>query len=135
MHANKTFDRIQEHQKHDHNYKPKLEWWQKDVIYQIYVKSFMDSNGDGIGDLKGVTQKLDYVKQLGINSIWLSPINPSNHKDNGYDVTSFVEIDPVFGSFIDFDELVEQVHKRGLLYLTKSKFSTILYVFLRFVLI
>ena len=111
MHPNKTFDRINDQQRH--HIAPNLQWWQKDVIYQIYVRSFCDSNGDGVGDLSGITLKLDYIKQLGINSIWLSPINSSSGKDGGYDVTSFVDIDPIYGTFKDFDELVSQVHKRG----------------------
>jgi glycosidase len=96
------------------NRPPSLEWWQTDVIYQIYVKSFYDSNGDGVGDLKGVTEKLDYVEKLGAKSIWLSPFYPSGGKDGGYDVTSFVDIDPVYGSQADFDALVAAVHKRGM---------------------
>jgi alpha-glucosidase len=94
------------------NRPPALEWWQTDVIYQIYVKSFFDSNGDGVGDLKGVAEKLDYVKSLGASTLWLSPFNPSGGKDGGYDVTSFVDIDPIYGNSKDFDLLVEEVHKR-----------------------
>ena len=93
---------------------PKLDWWQTETIYQIYVKSFYDANGDGVGDLRGVREKLDYVKGLGTNAVWLSPINPSGGKDGGYDVTSFTQIDPVYGTERDFDELVEAVHSRGM---------------------
>lgn len=95
------------------NKPPKLEWWQTETIYQIYVKSFFDSNGDGVGDLRGIIAKLDYIESLGTKSIWLNPIYPSGGKDGGYDVTSFVDIDPVYGTMKDFDELVENVHKRG----------------------
>lgn len=83
-------------------------------IYQIYVSSFYDSNGDGIGDLRGVIDKLDYIYNLGLKSIWLSPFYPSGGKDGGYDVTSFTEIDPVYGSMNDFDSLVEKVHEKGM---------------------
>lgn len=94
---------------------PKLDWWQTETFYQIYVKSFFDSNGDGVGDLRGVLQKLDYVQSLGAKSILLNPIYPSGGKNGGYDVTSYIEIDPVYGSIKDFDELVDEVHRRGLL--------------------
>lgn len=93
---------------------PKLDWWQSEAIYQIYVKSFFDSNGDGIGDLRGIIQKLDYIQSLGTRAIWLSPIHPSAGKNSGLDVTSFLEIDPAYGTIKDFDELVDQVHRRGL---------------------
>ena len=100
--------------KHYLNRPPRLEWWQTEVIYQIYVKSFYDSNGDGVGDLAGVKEKLDYVSKLGAKTIWLSPINKSGGKDGGYDVTSFIDIDPVYGTEKDFDELVREVHARDM---------------------
>lgn len=93
---------------------PKLDWWQTETIYQVYVKSFYDSNDDGIGDLGGVLKKLDYIKSLGCRAIWLNPIYPSGGKDGGYDVTSYIDIDPQYGSIKEFDELVEQVHARGM---------------------
>lgn len=96
------------------NKPPKLDWWQSGAIYQIYVKSFNDSNGDGVGDLRGIIEKLDYLKSIGVDSIWLTPFYTSGGYDGGYDVTSFVDIDPVYGSMSDFDELVEQVHLRGM---------------------
>ena len=96
------------------NKPPILDWWQKDVLYQIYVKSFKDSNKDGYGDLKGIIEKLDYLDSIGVKSLWLSPIYPSSHKDGGYDITSFVDIDPLYGTMNDFDELVEKVHQRGM---------------------
>ena len=90
-----------------------MEWWKKAIIYQVYPRSFKDSNNDGIGDLKGVTSKLDYLATIGVTAIWLNPIYTSGGKDNGYDVASFVDIDPEYGTMADFDELVEECHKRG----------------------
>ena len=75
----------------------KRKWWQEAIIYQIYPRSFMDSNNDGNGDLKGITKKLDYLASLGINGIWLSPIYVSPMKDNGYDVKDYYDINPMFG--------------------------------------
>lgn len=95
------------------NKPPKLEWWQTETFYQIYVKSFFDSNDDGVGDLRGVISKLDYIQSLGVKSIWLNPIYPSSGKDGGYDIISFVDIDPVYGTIHDFEDLVDEVHKRG----------------------
>ncbi|XP_069689396.1 maltase A3-like [Periplaneta americana] len=82
-----------------------LEWWQTKVIYQIYPRSFMDYDGDGIGDLKGITQKLDHLKDLGVGAVWISPIYKSPMEDFGYDISNFREIDPVFGTMDDFDDL------------------------------
>lgn len=96
------------------NKPPKLEWWQTDIVYEIYVPTFCDSNGDGVGDLQGIIKKLDYLKNIGANTIWLSPIYLSGGKDGGYDVKSFVELDPVYGSMDDFDELVKKVHEHGM---------------------
>ena len=89
-------------------------WWKDSVIYQIYPRSFMDSNGDGIGDLRGVIMKLDYLKKLGIDVIWLSPIFKSPNADNGYDVSDYQDIMAEFGTMEDFDVLLEEAHKRGL---------------------
>ena len=90
-------------------------WWQKAVIYQIYPRSFMDANGDGIGDLQGIIQRLDYLSgTLGVDAIWLSPFYPSPMADFGYDVADYTGIDPVFGDLDDFDALVKQVHDRNL---------------------
>ena len=74
------------------------EWWKKEVAYQIYPKSFKDSNGDGIGDLKGITEKLDYLKELGIDVIWLSPVYKSPNDDNGYDISDYEDIMEDFGT-------------------------------------
>lgn len=88
-------------------------WWRDGVIYQIYPRSFADSNGDGIGDLQGLIGKLDYLTDLGIDAIWLSPINPSPDKDFGYDVSDYKDIDPKFGTLQDYDLLLTEAHKRG----------------------
>ena len=78
------------------------------VVYQIYPKSYRDSNGDGIGDLKGIKEKLPYLHELGVDMIWLNPIYPSPQKDNGYDISDYVAIDPLFGTMEEFEELVTQ---------------------------
>ena len=89
-------------------------WWQGAIIYQIYPRSFADSNGDGIGDLHGITTHLDYVASLGVDAIWLSPFFTSPMKDFGYDVADFRNVDPIFGTLSDFDELLARAHNLGL---------------------
>jgi alpha-glucosidase len=89
-------------------------WWRGAVIYQIYPRSFKDSNGDGVGDLKGVIDGLDYVASLGVDGVWLSPFFTSPMRDFGYDVADFCDVDPVFGSLADFNALVEKAHRLGL---------------------
>ncbi|MFP8882059.1 MAG: alpha-amylase family glycosyl hydrolase [Myxococcota bacterium] len=89
-------------------------WWQDGVVYQIYPRSFMDSNGDGVGDLVGITQRLEHLSWLGVDAIWLSPCFRSPMKDFGYDVSDYCDIDPVFGTLADFDSLVEQAHSRAI---------------------
>ncbi|MBM7554161.1 glycoside hydrolase family 13 protein [Thalassobacillus pellis] len=89
-------------------------WWKEAVAYQIYPRSFMDSNGDGIGDIQGVISKLDYLKELGIDVIWICPIYTSPNDDNGYDISDYKGIAEEFGTMEDFDELLEEVHKRGM---------------------
>ena len=81
-------------------------WWKHAVIYEIYPRSFQDSNGDGIGDLNGITSRLDYLKELGVDAIWLSPIYPSPMADFGYDISNYVDVHPLFGSLADFDSLL-----------------------------
>jgi len=89
-------------------------WWRDGVIYQIYPRSFADSNGDGIGDLQGILSKLDYLESLGVDAIWLSPVYPSPDADFGYDVSDYLNIDPKFGSLADFDALVKGCHQKGI---------------------
>jgi alpha-glucosidase len=89
-------------------------WWQSGVIYEVYVRSFMDSNGDGIGDLPGIRQRLEYLKWLGIDAVWISPIFPSPMADFGYDVADYTAIHPLFGSMADFDALLASAHELGL---------------------
>ena len=89
-------------------------WWQHGIVYQIYPLSFMDSDGDGKGDLSGIRQRLDYLSWLGVNALWISPIYPSPMKDFGYDVSDYCNIAPHFGSLADFDALIAEAHARGL---------------------
>ena len=89
-------------------------WWKEAVVYQIYTKSFYDSNGDGIGDLQGIIQKLDYIKKLGATVIWLNPIYKSPDVDNGYDISDYQSIDERYGTLDDFKELLEKAHARGI---------------------
>jgi oligo-1,6-glucosidase len=89
-------------------------WWKEAVVYQIYPRSFYDSNGDGIGDLRGIIQKLDYLKELGINVVWLSPVYKSPNDDNGYDISNYQEIMDEFGTLADWEELLFEMHKRGI---------------------
>lgn len=89
-------------------------WWKESVIYQIYPRSFKDTNGDGIGDLRGIIEKLDYLKELGIDIIWLNPIYKSPNDDNGYDISDYYDIMDEFGTMADFDELLAEAHQRGI---------------------
>ena len=86
----------------------KKKWWKNAVIYQVYPKSFQDSNGDGIGDIKGIISRLDYLRTLGIDAIWLSPVYRSPQDDNGYDISDYQDIDPMFGSLVDMEELIAE---------------------------
>src|SRR3954464_8092590 len=88
-------------------------WWQTGVIYQIYPRSFQDTNADGIGDLKGIERRLDYLASLGVDAIWISPIYPSPMADFGYDVADYCDVDVRFGVLADFDRLIAQAHARG----------------------
>jgi len=92
----------------------KSDWWKKTSVYQIYPRSFCDSNGDGIGDINGITSKLGYIKELGCDVIWISPVYKSPMRDNGYDISDYREINPEFGTMQDFDRLLEKAHSMGL---------------------
>src|SRR5579871_2851341 len=90
------------------------QWWQTGVIYQIYPRSFQDSNGDGIGDLPGIIRRLEYVAALGVDAIWISPFFKSPMADFGYDIADYRDVDPIFGTLADFDELIARAHRLGL---------------------
>ena len=89
-------------------------WWQHGIVYQIYPRSFQDSNGDGIGDLDGITRQLDYLAWLGVDAVWICPIYTSPMADFGYDISDYCNIDPIFGTLADFDSLIQEAHSRGL---------------------
>jgi oligo-1,6-glucosidase len=89
-------------------------WWTRAVVYQIYPRSFQDSDGDGIGDLGGVLQRLDHLSDLGVDVLWLSPVYPSPQADNGYDISDYQDIDPLFGTLEQLDELIAELHRRGM---------------------
>lgn len=92
----------------------KRAWWKEAIVYQIYPRSFKDSNGDGIGDLKGIIEKLDYIESLGVDAVWLNPIFRSPNDDGGYDISDYYTIQPEFGTMTDFDELLKGLHQRKL---------------------
>jgi alpha-glucosidase len=89
-------------------------WWQRGIVYQVYPRSFQDASGDGVGDLKGIASRLDYLRWLGADAVWISPIYPSPMADFGYDVSDYCDVDPLFGTLADFDELVREAHARDL---------------------
>jgi len=90
------------------------QWWKESVVYQIYPRSFNDSNGDGIGDIRGIIEKLDYLKELGIDVIWLSPVYESPNDDNGYDISNYQKVMDEFGTMEDWDHMLSEIHKRGM---------------------
>ena len=89
-------------------------WWQRGVIYQIYPSSFADASGDGVGDLRGILEHVDYLRWLGIDAVWLSPIYPSPGVDHGYDISDYRDVDPRFGTLADLDELLPALHARNI---------------------
>ena len=92
----------------------KRAWWKEAVVYQIYPRSFQDTDGDGVGDLNGITKRLDYLKNLGVDVIWVSPFYPSPNYDNGYDISDYRGINPEFGTMEDFDRMLQGIHERGM---------------------
>ncbi|MGV3464059.1 MAG: alpha-amylase family glycosyl hydrolase, partial [Heyndrickxia sp.] len=92
----------------------KHQWWKKAAVYQIYPRSFYDTTGNGIGDIQGVIKKLDYLKKLGIDVVWLTPIYQSPQRDNGYDISDYYRIYEEFGTMEDFDQLLEEAHQRDI---------------------
>ncbi len=101
-----------------HNYSENSDnernWWKEGIVYQIYPRSFKDSNGDGIGDMQGIISKLDYIQSLGVDIVWLNPIFASPNDDNGYDVSDYCAIMPEFGTMEDFDQLLNGLHERNI---------------------
>ena len=91
-----------------------MSWWQSAVIYQVYPRSFQDTDGDGVGDLRGILRRIPYLIELGVDAIWISPIFRSPMADFGYDITDYTDIDPLFGTMQDFDELLAAAHNSGL---------------------
>ncbi|MBQ2239164.1 MAG: glucohydrolase, partial [Lachnospiraceae bacterium] len=89
-------------------------WWKKAVVYQIYPRSFKDSTGSGVGDIRGIIEKLDYLRELGIDAIWLSPVCKSPQDDNGYDISDYQDIDPMFGTLSDMEELISEAKARNI---------------------
>ena len=104
---------------HDAAPAPDPHWYKDAVVYQLHIKAFYDSNGDGLGDFRGLTEKLDYVRDLGVNTIWLLPFYPSPLKDDGYDVADYREVHPQYGNAEDFARFVEEAHKRNLRVITE----------------
>jgi oligo-1,6-glucosidase len=90
------------------------DWWKSAVVYQIYPRSFADSNGDGVGDILGITSRLDYLVDLGIDVVWLSPVYASPMDDNGYDISDYQDVDSIFGTLEDLDRLIAGLHERGI---------------------
>jgi maltose alpha-D-glucosyltransferase/alpha-amylase len=94
-------------------------WYKDAIVYELHVKAFFDSNNDGIGDVAGLTEKLDYIRDLGVNTVWLLPFYPSPMKDDGYDVADYHNIAPAYGTRADFRQFVREAHRRGLRIITE----------------
>ncbi|MEP4342352.1 MAG: alpha-amylase family glycosyl hydrolase, partial [Lentilitoribacter sp.] len=90
------------------------DWWRGAIIYQIYPRSYQDSNGDGNGDLAGIVQRIPYIATLGVDAIWISPFFTSPMKDFGYDVSDYCDVDPMFGTLADFDAIINTAHRHGI---------------------
>src|SRR3984957_11918963 len=94
-------------------------WYKRGVIYEVHVRAFYDSDGDGTGDFRGLTQKLDYIKDLGVTAIWLLPFYPSPLKDDGYDIADYCSVNPMYGTLAHFKALLREAHRRGLRVITE----------------
>lgn len=101
----------------DKSLEPKRAWWKEACVYQIYPASFKDSNGDGIGDIPGILSKVDYIKKIGVDVVWLCPAYKSPQVDMGYDVEDYKQIDERYGTVADVEELIKQLHSRGIKFL------------------
>ena len=93
---------------------PDPQWWRQAAVYQIYPRSFADADGNGIGDLRGITERVPYLRELGVDAVWLSPFYPSDLADGGYDVADYRDVDPKIGTLEDFDAMVEALHAAGI---------------------
>lgn len=116
MYVNKFFMEVL-HVNQESQARP-TEWWRRSTVYQVYPKSFKDTTGSGTGDIRGLTEKLDYLQELGIDIVWLQPVYVSPGHDNGYDVADYERINPEFGTMEDFDELVAELHRREMKLMT-----------------
>src|SRR5919201_722375 len=94
-------------------------WYKDAIIYEVHVRAFHDSDGDGIGDFRGLTEKLDYLQDLGITTIWLLPFYPSPLKDDGYDIADYTQVHPNYGTLADFDVFLQEAHRRGIRVITQ----------------
>src|SRR6266516_4179234 len=98
---------------------PQADWYRDAIVYEVHVRAFHDSDADGIGDFRGLTQKLDYLQDLGVTALWLLPFYPSPLKDDGYDIARYTEVHPNYGTIADFKEFLEEAHERGLKVITE----------------
>ncbi len=94
-------------------------WYKDAIVYELHVRSFQDSDGDGIGDFRGLTEKLDYVQELGVTAVWLQPFYPSPLKDDGYDISDYTDVNPAYGPLSDFRTFLKEAHRRGLRVITE----------------